>query len=97
VVCVSQGKGDGRSIANDATSDRGWRILCAGGSGCGGFASRQLKLQLLESATVIPLVRGLSRLIETDRWELGRKEGREKSGREWPEEDRVRDMMHVDI
>jgi hypothetical protein len=37
------------------------------------------------------------RLIETDRWELGRKEGREESGRDRPEEDRVRDMMHVDI
>ena len=37
------------------------------------------------------------RLIETDRWELGRKEGLEESGRDRPEEDRVRDMMHVDI
>jgi hypothetical protein len=87
----------GEASRNDATSDREWRILCASGSRCGGFASRQLKLQLLESATAIPLVHGLSRLIETDRWELGRKEGREESGREWPEEDRVRDMMHVDI
>jgi hypothetical protein len=97
VVCVSQGKGDGRSIANDAASDREWRILCAGGSSCGGFTSGQLNLQLLDSATAIPLVQGLSGLIETDRWELGRKEGREESGRDRPEEDRVRDMMHVDI
>jgi hypothetical protein len=37
------------------------------------------------------------RLIETDRWELGRKEGLEESGRDRPEEGRVRDMMHVDI
>ena len=97
MVCVSQGKGDGRSIANDAASDREWRILCAGRRRCGGFTSGRLTLQLLESATATPLVHGLSRLIETDRWELGRKEGRAESGRERPEEGRVRDMMHVDI
>jgi hypothetical protein len=60
VVCVSQGKGDGRSIANDAASDRDWRILCAGESRYDGFPSGQLNLQLLESATAIPLVHGLS-------------------------------------
>jgi hypothetical protein len=60
VVCVSQGKGDGRSIANDAASDRKWRILCAGEGSYGSFTSGQLNLQLLESATAIPLVHGLS-------------------------------------